>query len=133
VIRDIARHKGLRALVSAIAGFLGYGGWAYYINSAHGADAAWQAALTQGSYSFVLTLVLSMMMEWLYARLHHVRYACVYVIAISCAIVYSASWSVNALRGTPEILLTILPGALASTVYSIAYVVGIAKLHAQAT
>lgn len=70
-------------------------------------------------------------MEWLFGKLqdhsHRSRFwkTCVPV----CIALYLSSWAVNFLAGTPNILLTILPGALLSSVYTFSYVGTLGKLR----
>ena len=59
----------LRSLLSALAGFIIYGLWAYWVNSSEDRGRALVSALTQGSYSFIITLVLNFFMEWFYSYL----------------------------------------------------------------
>ncbi len=124
----------VRSVFSATAGLLGYGGWAYWVNRQEGMELAVNAALTQGGYSFVITLVLSGFMEWFYRYLgvKQVRPYCksLMVIVVTCCLLYSISWGVNHWAGTPMILLTILPGAIASTIYTVVYVAAISRSSA---
>lgn len=97
----------------------------------HGADMALRAALTQGSYSFVITLILTGLMEWLFSCLsdwpkHRRFYGSTIPV---CLLLYFSSYSVNYLAGTPNILLTILPGAILSTLYAFSYIGALAKIE----
>ena len=47
---------------------------------------------------------------------------------VACLILYSTSWGVNAFTGTPNILLTILPGAVVSTIYTVIYIIALNKV-----
>ncbi len=90
-----------------------------------------RAALTQGSYSFAVTLILTGLMECLFARLRDwPKQRRLYGSAIPvCLLLYLSSYGVNYLAGTPNILLTILPGALISTVYSFSYIGALSKIE----
>lgn len=90
----------------------------------HGQDAALRAALTQGAYSFVITMVLTSIMEVAYAKSARLSKRGRFLISTLpvCALLYVTSWYVNFLAGTPYILLTILPGAVFSTLYTFAYI-----------
>lgn len=115
----------LRSLLSATIGLIGYGAWAWYANSGYGEAAALKAAITQGSYSFSITLVLTLLMEYLYRRSQSVLLTAL----PTSLMLYISSYTVNYLAGTPEILMTILPGAIISTIYAIAYSLGLSKLY----
>lgn len=127
------KNSGLtRSIVSGLFGFAAYGGWAFYANDTHGLDAAMKAAFTQGSYSFTVTLVMTLLIEYLF-RLPSNRTLrfCVTFFG-TCAILYSSSWGVNALAGTPEIFMTILPGIVIGTVYTFVYTLSLGRLQASA-
>ncbi len=109
-------------VLSASAGWIGYGGWAYFANHDYGQTAAWRAFLTQGGYSFVVTLVMTVLLENLYRRTSSVVWSAGSV----SLLLYASSWSVNWIAGTPEILITILPGAIIGTVYSFSWCRGLA-------
>ena len=113
-----------RTSLSAMAGFFGYGAWAYVANMNHGSDMAWRAFFTQGGYSFVITIVLTGLMEQLFARLRLLPANKRYWLSTLpiCSALYLTSWAVNFAAGTPNIVLTIVPGAVMSTVYIFGYV-----------
>ena len=115
----------IRLLLPPLAGFVFYGAWAYWVNMDFGVTAGAKAAFTQGSYSLVITLVLALLIEWLYSKLRLLHYGHWIVGLIACLLMYSTSWGVNALAGTPNIPLTILPGATFSTVYTALYIVAL--------
>jgi hypothetical protein len=122
-------HALVRLLMPALIGFIFYGGWAFWANSEYGLTMAFKAAFIQGSYSFTITLVLALKIEWLFLRFKSWP-AHLYLIGlISCSFLYLSSWSINYYAGTPNILLTILPGAAVSTVYTIIYIIGLNKLE----
>lgn len=127
------RSGGLiRSVVSALLGFLAYGGWAFYVNYMHGLEAATKAAFTQGSYSFTVTLVMTLLMEYLFRLLSHPTLRFFATFFGTCAILYSTSWGVNALAGTPEIFMTILPGIIIGTIYTFGYTLSLARLQSSA-
>lgn len=123
-------NKTLRMWVPPISGFLFYGTWAMLINSpwlmSNGSlESAAKAALTQGSYSFVITLALALMVEWLFVRLHAIPGRAVWVFFIAVALLAVTSSGLNILAGTPNVLLTILPGLLVSAVYTGIYILAL--------
>ena len=125
----VLKSAALRLLVPPFIGLLFYGGWAYWVNMEHGSVAAFKAACTQGGYSFAITLVLALLVEWLYKSLQPLPFRSLWVGIIACVLLYSTSWSINALTGTPNILLTILPGAAMSTLYTVIYIMALNKIE----
>jgi hypothetical protein len=128
---NLFHNKILRILVPPISGFLFYGGWAFFINYSHGWEDAITAGLTQGSYSFFITLVLALVVEWLFVRLAEVPLRSFWVFLIGAILLAGTSVSVNLLTGTPEILWTVLPGLMVSLVYMMLYIVALNKLEAR--
>jgi hypothetical protein len=120
-----------RNLLSGLAGFVFYAAWAYLVNYRHGSLAAGKAAVVQGSYSFVLTLCMTMLIEFVYQQLSKsvlslslVRWC---TIVCCCTMVFSFSWWVNVIAGTPEIFSTVILGYLIGGIFIIAYVSMLAK------
>lgn len=120
-----------RSLVSAFSGLLGYGSWAYLVNSMHGVLAGIKAACVQGGYSFLLTFVMTLMIEALYRTMSRIgeveRLIKFATIIITCAIIFSTSWWVNAMAGTPEIFNTVILGYIIGGVYTTSYVMGLSR------
>jgi len=120
-----------RSLISAALGFFFYGGWAYFVNSAYGHWSALKAGCVQGSYSFVLTLCMTLLLEGIFRAMNHYfsskTVASCATIVMSCAVVFSGSWLVNLIAGTPEILRTVILGYIIGGAYSTFYVYGLAK------
>ena len=129
MLKTLLASKWCRVGLSALSALLGYGGWAYWINMTHGSGAAMKAAIVQGGYSFVLTCLLSLLIEFLYQRYSHWRYGVVLIGVVVCCLLYSLSWGINVLAMTPEILWTILPGAVISTLFTISYLLGLKELN----
>ena len=125
----ILQSAALRILVPPLAGLLFYGGWAFWVNAEFGQSVAFKAAVTQGGYSFTITLLLALMIEWLFASFKVLPGRQWWVGAIACSLLYLTSWGVNVITGTPNILLTILPGATVSTVYTVIYVLTLKKIE----
>ncbi len=125
----VLQNAAIRILVPPIMGLLFYGSWAFWVNSDHGQMTAFRAAFTQGGYSFTITLVLALLIEWLFKLLKPLTFRFFWVGLVSCSLLYVTSWGVNALNGTPNILLTILPGATVSTIYTIGYIATLKKLE----
>ena len=129
LLHSLKYSKLLRGLLAAAAGFTVYGGWAYYINHSHGSSAALKALFTQGSYSFTLTLIMAFIMEWLFQLSSKPVTRFCLTFFITSLFLYSTSWGINFWAGTPEILLTILPGAIIGTLYTLSYTLTLFKLQ----
>ena len=123
------------ALLSACFGFLFYGGWGYWVNAAHGHEMAVTVLMAQGSYSFVLTVVMTMIVEALYSLAQRIQRSFQWAkqfttwstVLVSCIIVFSGSWMVNYWAGTPNILATVSLGYVIGGVYIVLYVLGKAR------
>ena len=115
--------------MSAVFALVGYGGWAYMVNSMHGAAVGIKAACVQGSYSFALTFVMTVLIEVLYRFVSSISKIEILIKAlttvVTCAIIFSTSWWVNAMAGTPEIFNTVILGYVIGGVFTIAYVFGL--------
>ncbi len=117
----------MRSFLSGIAGFIAYGGWAYYVNLDHDADLAMMIGLVQGSYSFVLTFVMTLTTESLYKRFKESKNQVLFVMITVCAGLFTTPYVIHMFIGTPEILMTILPGFVIGMIYTWVYVVGLKK------
>jgi len=120
-----------RSLISAISGFFFYGSWAVYVNWSYGMLAWLKAGVVQGSYSFVLTLCMTLLLEGmfkvnkrLFKKIQLVNWS---TIIICCTAVFSVSWGINAAAGTPEILRTVILGYIIGGIYSTSYVYGLSR------
>ena len=112
----------VRVCVSAFAALLVYGCWAYWVNRAFGEEAGIRAGVVQGSYSFFITFALTSLIEWLFRLTREWRFQVSFLSVGACVSLYLMSWCVNALAGTPDIFMTILPSALMSSLYTISYI-----------
>ena len=99
-------------LISALAAFVLWGGWAYYINGGSANPASLKAAGVQGSASFIITLLMVRAVTWLHGRLPsgtlQVWLPSVITLSSTGSILIAAHW----LAGTPQILPTIAPALL---------------------
>lgn len=83
-----------------------------------------QSGLVQGSLSFCITLASNFVMEAIYDSLGSKTLT----ILSTSALTVSIPYSVNYLVGTPEILLTIAPGAILGMIYISTYTSALHKL-----
>lgn len=118
-----------RSFFSGLAGFVVYGGWAYFVNESHGQDLAMMIGLVQGSYSFALTFVMTLVTEWLFLKCNGQFFT---IMAIVCTALFVTPYLIHMLIGTPEILMTILPGFVIGSIYTGVYVVGLKKVKVEA-
>ena len=118
-----------RSLFAGLAGFAGYGAWAWYANLDHGDFIAMRSGLVQGGYSLVLTFLMTLVTEILYLRFHGIRYAHLVSTALISVILFVSAYSIHMLVGTPEILMTIFPGWIIGTIYTFFYIVGLKRLR----
>lgn len=102
-----------------------------FVNLMHGKESAVKAGLVQGIYSFILTFFMTLLLEYIYQRVRKLlRVEAIAIAATvfgSCSIVFSGSWFVNYLSGTPEIFNTVILGYIVGGLYSIIYTVGLAR------
>ncbi len=130
----VLNSKAVRLWVPPVTGFVFYGAWALLINSPWviPSDSDWltasKAAFTQGSYSFVITLVLAAVVEWLFVKLSGTPLRSVWVCFVAMSILIITSAGINILAGTPHVLWTILPGLVVSAVYTGSHVFALKKL-----
>jgi len=122
-----------RSLVSAAVGFLFYGSWAFWVNHQHGIGMGIRAGCVQGSYSFLLTLIMTGLIETLFSicgRLFSNRNLVIWAtISCSCFLIFSTSWSINVLAGTPEVLRTVILGYIVGGIFCTTYVYGLARFQ----
>lgn len=124
----LLQEAKLRLLVPPFAGFCFYGAWAFYVNMGHGYIMGVKAAVTQGGYSFVVTLLLALLIERLFVRFKSMSLGDYWVGMTAIALLAVVSWGVNTLAGTPEIVWTILPGLTVSAIYTSVYIMTLRKL-----
>jgi low temperature requirement protein LtrA len=126
-----------RSLVSSVFGLVGYGAWAYMVNSMHGAQAAIKAACVQGGYSFALTFLMTMLIELFYRYAGKLSDSELMVKTVTvfatCLIIFSASWWINVLAGTPEIFNTVILGYVIGGFYTASYVLGLSRSKIRGT
>ncbi len=117
-----------RSLIAGLAGFLVYGGWAWYVNAAHSAEAGMRAGLLQGTYSLILTFSTTLLMERVYAMLKTRNGAVALTTAMTSVLLFITAAGIHMIAATPEILMTILPGWVIGTIYTAVYVISLHRL-----
>ena len=120
-----------RSILPSLAGFLFYGSWAFAVNIMHGLPVAMKSAAVQGTYSFFITLGMTLMIEAMFrffrSLLPSVWLVSAITVIFSCAPVFIGSWLVNVAAGTPEIFKTVLLGYVIGLFFSTTYVIGLHK------
>ena len=120
-----------RIFISAVGAFVIYGGWGYFVNSMHTHEVAMMVAYVQGSYSFAVTLVMTILIEAIYRLcknlVNNLFLVNWFTILFCCSIVFSGSWWVNAMAGTPEIFETVILGYILGGIYTVVYVFALSK------
>lgn len=95
---------------TAVAAFVVWGGWAYIANSGHETGKRVAAFLTQGTYSFVMTLVMVGIVTAIFTRLPRVPALRIILPGILTLSVTGTILALVHIRvGTPRIAMTIGP------------------------
>ena len=101
------------------------------VNYMHGTEAAIMSGLVQGTYSFALTFVVTVLLEVTFVTISRLvkqkALAIGITVVLCCALVFSGSWLVNHWAGTPEIFNTVMLGYVFGAVYCLAYTTGLAQ------
>lgn len=101
------------------------------VNLMHGKESAIKAGVTQGLYSFTLTFIMTFLIETIYKAMMQVMpykvIAATSTVVLCCVMVFSGSWYINFLAGTPEIFNTVILGYVLGGLYAIAYTIVLAK------
>jgi hypothetical protein len=127
VVSDGTRAGVLRGLFAGLAALVFYGGWAFFVNYDYGVDMGIRAGLVQGGYSLCLTMTSSYLMELLWVWLGEKPYGVVMALAVTMLLLFVTAYGINYLAGTPEILLTIGPGFLIGSIYSLLYLLNLGR------
>jgi hypothetical protein len=99
-------------IVSALAAFVVWGGWAYYINDTGSENVRFISALTQGVSSLIITLALVKLVSFIFNRLPRKILSVFIASIISVTCSGSCLIAVHYLIGTPEIFNTVSPPLL---------------------
>ena len=96
-------------LLSAFLAFILWGGWAFWINREFGESTQIVSALTQGTASFLITLVMVRIVSWVYNRTGHGVIGLFLSPVITVFFTGSLLVMVHRIVGTPEIVKTVTP------------------------
>jgi hypothetical protein len=121
-----ASSANRKALISASAGFVIQGSWAFYANLPFGWHKGLTAALVQGLCSFAMTYACTMLIEkvlsWLASAAPALRFAV--AASASVGLILLVQGSAHWLAGTPAIVKTILPALFIGGGYCVVYSFG---------
>lgn len=117
----------VRGVLMAIGAGCLYGAWALWANLAHGQAVGWRAAGTQFFVSFVVTLVITTLMEWVHARLSSSARRVWGAIAAAVGVSGTFTVALHFASGTPEILNTVAPVLTLGSLYCVAYVANLER------
>lgn len=123
-----ARNRpSARGLALAVGAGCMYGAWALWANLEHGAAAGWRAAGTQFFVSFVVTLVITTLMEQVHASLPSrlLRVGGAIAAAVGTTVVFTVS--LHYATSTPEMFDTVVPVLVLGSLYCIAYVANLER------
>ena len=108
----------------AVGAFIAYGGWAAYANHRYGLTTALVSALAQGTISFLVTAFMTLILEAIFYRFAAGALRFV-VTAIGAQVVVAlVTFTVHYVVGTPEIIVTMTPSFIVSSIYSVVYTTG---------
>ena len=116
-----------RILLMSVAAFLLYGTWAIYANIEHGSVIAVRAGLAQGVYSFVSTVLITLLLETVYARAAVMPVLVAGTVGITCTVTLITATHIAV--GTPNLLKTIAPSVVIGGAYSYVYCYGLSKVE----
>ncbi len=105
----INRTSGKFEFFSAATAFCLWGGWAYYINAQTESGSEVISALTQGTASFIITLIMVRAVSWLFRNLGGNLFAVILASIITIAFTGTALFTAHYAVGTSAIMYTISP------------------------
>ncbi len=88
--------------------------WGVYANWQHGTHAIIQVAITQGAISFISTFLSAEWLRRLYYTFKRMDLSGAFTIPIGFVSINGTIFGAHHFAGTPEVLLTMLPGAAIS-------------------
>ncbi|XXT15835.1 hypothetical protein WME94_36875 [Sorangium sp. So ce429] len=122
--RQVPRVPGrssARAALVAVAAAALYGSWAAVANWPAGLHHAARASLVQALLSFVSTLCIVMILEWLFGLGRTLRQGLLLAAIGTPALVCAATLSAHAAARTPNLLATSLPPILIGSAFGASY------------
>lgn len=106
-------------LLSALAAFLIWGGWAFYINDGSGFGIRLTSGLTQGTASMTITMVMVRSVTGIYRQLPENILRLFLPAVVTVSIIGSGLAFIHYVVGTPRIISTISPALTVAFVFCI--------------
>ncbi len=121
--RAFARVVGLSVAAMSV-----YGGWAAWVNGAHGPEAQARAGMAQGFASLVATAAITGIIEALRIRFRNRSRGD--VIAVAIAATTASAWHVcvNLIAGTRSLAATVAPAIAMAWVFGAVYAMGLRRV-----
>ncbi len=106
-------------LFSALLAFSAWGGWAFLVNGNHGLKKQFISGVTQGTASFIITLIMVRITAFFYNRISgHVRINRILLPAVSTVLITGCGLVIiHNLAGTPNIFYTIAPSQVIALIF----------------
>ncbi len=86
-----------------------WGGWAYYVNQKSGTDVGFRSAITQGTASFIITLIMVWIVSWWFSRIRQPALRVLLPGVFTVGLTGTCLFIVHKIVGTPAVLQTITP------------------------
>ncbi len=109
------------SILMAAAASLFFIAWGVYVNWAYGYGAVVQVGITQGLISFISTFVSAEVLRRMYIALKRVGANGALTVPLGLAIINGSVFCAHFVAGTPEIWMTMMPGAIISVFFCSGY------------
>lgn len=109
--------------------FLVQGGWTLFVNYSAGTLDALRSALAQGAVSAVSTYIMTVIMLWMFRKIHHDILATVSSILASSGLMLAVLVALHMLIGTAHIFATLTLPFTAIMLYAIIYSLRLYRLR----
>ncbi len=105
----------------AVIAALGFIAWGLWVNWDYGWGTRLQVAMTQGIISLVSTYYSAELVVWMVQKFHLQRLTVFKAGLASYLIIYALVWAGHFISGTPELLVTMLPGMITGIFFCFGY------------
>ncbi len=112
--------------LSAFLAFFLWGSWAFYVNTDGVSQTGVISAITQGTYSFIITLLMTHFITFQFNKFSDGIFRIVLPPVITVCITGTILIYIHKMAGTPSILLTVSPALTVALLFSFCTVY---KLH----
>ena len=104
--------------ISALLAFILWGGWAFYVNGESGNEARILSGITQGTFSFIITLLMTKVIAYQYNKFSRVIFKIFFPPIITVSITGTLLILIHVKVGTPAILKTVSPALTVALLFS---------------